>query len=626
MTYLDPQLTAPLIAAVESLRKRALALEHSRLRDIERVHPSHRKSARNLLHYLALRQSDNRTLQQELAELGLSSLGRAEAHTLHNLNAVLRALRGLAGRDTADPADADADAATDLRAGTQLLQEHTRRLLGLPCGKRTARIMVTMPSAAAGDPGLVRALLAAGMDIMRINCAHDHPEAWLAMIANLRAAERSLGRTCRVYADLAGPKLRTGPIRSIGRLAEFGPERDARGAVIAHARIWLTPKSAPELPAAGVDAVLPVDDALLAPARGGDVLVLSDCRGKERTCDIAKSNGRSFFATASQHAFVEEGADATLRRDYVDIARGKVGPLREVVMPIVLRPGDQLRLTAGPEEGIPPQYDGAGRQLQPAAISCTLPSVIAAARPGHRVWFDDGKIGGRILSRDGSGLLIEVTQALSRGSKLRPEKGINLPDTDLPVSALTESDREHLRLLAPQVDLVGLSFVRRPEDVVELQQQLQLLGASRLGTVLKIETRQGFENLPQLLLASLRVPPVGVMVARGDLAVEVGFERLAEVQEEILWLCEAAHVPVIWATQVLERMAKKGLPSRAEVSDAAMSVRAECVMLNKGPFVVETVGFLNGILERMSDHVSKRRSMLRRLAISDLPPVLEQTG
>ena len=135
---------------------------------------------------------------------------------------------------------------------------------------------------------------------------------------------------------------------------------------------------------------------------------------------------------------------------------------------------------------------------------------------------------------------------------------------------------------------------------------------------MKIENEQAFTNLPRLLLTSLRNPPVGVMVARGDLAVEVGFERLAEVQEEILWLCEAAHVPVIWATQVLESMAKSGQPSRAEVSDAVMSGRAECVMLNKGAYIVPAVRLLNGVLERMNAHQTKKRSMLRKLAVSQV--------
>ena len=166
--------------------------------------------------------------------------------------------------------------------------------------------------------------------------------------------------------------------------------------------------------------------------------------------------------------------------------------------------------------------------------------------------------------------------------------------------------------------MVGLSFVRTPEDVFQLEQHLERLGGSQIGVVLKVENRQGFENLPRLLLAAMHSPPVGVMVARGDLAVEVGFERLAEVQEEILWLCEAAHVPVIWATQVLEGLAKTGSPTRAEVSDAVMSGRAECVMLNKGPFIVEAVRFLNGVLERMHAHQHKRRSMLRKLSVSEL--------
>lgn len=95
---------------------------------------------------------------------------------------------------------------------------------------------------------------------------------------------------------------------------------------------------------------------------------------------------------------------------------------------------------------------------------------------------------------------------------------------------------------------------------------------------------------------------------------------MAEVQEEILWLCEVAHTPVIWATQVLENLTKKGTPSRAEVTDAAMSARAECVMLNKGRHIVESVRCLAGIHERMKFHQEKKMAMLRKLSISDLKP------
>src|SRR5262245_30654127 len=116
-----------------------------------------------------------------------------------------------------------------------------------------------------------------------------------------------------------------------------------------------------------------------------------------------------------------------------------------------------------------------------------------------------------------------------------------------------------------------------------------------------------------MLLEAMKAPRCAVMIARGDLAVECGYERLAEVQEEILWLCQAAHVPVIWATQVLETLAKSGLPSRAEITDAAMGERAECVMLNKGPHVLDAIHTLDGILQRMQSHQAKKNPLLRPL-------------
>jgi pyruvate kinase len=136
------------------------------------------------------------------------------------------------------------------------------------------------------------------------------------------------------------------------------------------------------------------------------------------------------------------------------------------------------------------------------------------------------------------------------------------------------------------------------------------------GIVLKIETRRAFERLPALILAAMKFERVGVMIARGDLAVESGFERMAEVQEEMLWICEAAHCPAIWATQVLESLARKGVFSRAEITDAAMGNRAECVMLNKGPHIVQAVHTLDNILHRMENHQTKKQSMLRELRLA----------
>jgi pyruvate kinase len=103
------------------------------------------------------------------------------------------------------------------------------------------------------------------------------------------------------------------------------------------------------------------------------------------------------------------------------------------------------------------------------------------------------------------------------------------------------------------------------------------------------------------------------MIARGDLAVEIGFPRLSEIQEEILWLCEAAHVPVIWATEVFASLVADGRPSRAETTDAAMAQRAECVMLNKGPHLAEAIAVMADVLRRMDRHVAKKTARLSAL-------------
>jgi pyruvate kinase len=603
-----------LIHALSALKEGASALETCYQEHIVGAHANYRQSARNLLHYTALRQNDIRAIQDDLAMLGLSRLGQAEPHVMGSLNAVLTTLHALAGHPVLRP-----QARQQMRAGKALLIEHTQELLGDPSPQRTPHIMVTLPSEAATDPHLAETLLKEGMDIARINCAHDDADAWLAMIRNIRQAQGKTGRPCKIYADLAGPKLRTGAIEPVGRMVEFKARRDALGRVQNAARIWLTPSDHPEAPTEHVDTVLPLDQAFIDLIHGEDVLDVEDLRGTRRHLHIVERYGRSWLAQCPQHAYIAEAAACTLYRGEKPIAQSQVGPLPEVVLPLQLKTGDTLLLTPEGTLGHAAEYDEAGNLVAPASIPCTLNVVFQAAQPGQPIWFDDGKIGGRIIANTGTSLEVEITHASPKGSKLRPEKGINLPETDLPIPALTEKDRADLGVLAYHIDIVGLSFVRSPQDLLDLHASLDELNASHLGTVLKIETRQGFEQLPMVMLTAMRLPPVGVMVARGDLAVEVGFERLAEVQEEILWLAEAAHIPVIWATQVLDTLVKRGLPSRAEVSDAAKGIRAECVMLNKGPYVVEALRFLSGVLQRMSEHQSKHRPLLRRLSVCNLP-------
>jgi pyruvate kinase len=605
-----------LIPALTQLRDDALGYESSFASELSLIEPDYRDSARNLLHYLSVRQHDLRDVQNDLGTLGLSSLGRLEAHTLATLNAVLSALYQLGGDAAARPPDPEPP--VSFRAGSILLQDHARRLLGRLPAKRSVRVMVTMPSEAATDPALVRNLMAAGMDVMRINCAHDDPEAWARMVANLRRAESESGRSCRVQADLAGPKLRTGAIEPVDHVIKVRPRKDVRGRVTTKAAVWLTPAEAPQpapLPAA---TVLPVAGAILTQSEAGDIVRFQDCRKRSRAFTIVSTSGISRLAEADRTSYLAQDMELAFFRGARRLGAARVGALPGVVAPILLKPNDVLILTRAQDPGRAARLDENGRVLEPSRIPCSLDAVFDQVKTDEHVWFDDGKIGGVVVGNDGREIEVRITHAGREGAKLLSDKGINLPDTVLDVAALTDRDMEDLESVAKLVDIVALSFVRAPEDVHILEDHLHRLGAGHLGIVVKVETRLAFENLPKILLAGMRSPPVGVMVARGDLAVEVGFERLAEVQEEILWLCEAAHVPVIWATQVLEGLAKRGAPSRAEVTDAAMSSRAECVMLNKGPNIVATLGFLEDILTRMAAHQSKKTAMLRELSVSRL--------
>jgi pyruvate kinase len=610
----DARLFERLVPALSQLRDDAVRLERGFADELAQVEPGHRASARNLLHYLGLRRHDIRNLQRDLHALGLSSLGILESHTMASLNAVLEVLAKLTGQ----PADAAPEEPVDFRTGPLLLRDHTRSLLGPEPAGRHVRIMVTMPSEAATDPGLVRKLLVAGMDVMRINCAHDDASAWRAMVDNLRKAEREVGRSCRVQADLGGPKLRTGRLGAAGRVLKIQPRRDYLGRLAVPAAVWLTPAERPAPPPAKVKLVLPVPAEVLDAAHPGDELHITDGRERERFLAIVARHGESLLAEADRVSYVRDASVVELLRDGSVIASGTVGTLPEVIPPISLLPNDELLLLRTDEPGRDAVRDPSGAVLEPARIHCTLDAAFASLRVGESVWLDDGKIGGIVTANDGEIVRVKITHTGPNGARLRAEKGINFPDTEFAMSALTPKDVADLEQVVGFVDMVALSFLRGPDDILLLEDHLHRLGAGHLGIVLKIENRQAFENLPRILLASLRSPPVGVMVARGDLAVEVGFERLSEVQEEILWLCEAAHVPVIWATQILEGMAKKGAPSRAEISDAVMSSRAECAMLNKGPYIVETVRFLSGVLSRMDQHLDKRMAMLRRLSVSEL--------
>ncbi|WP_199243467.1 pyruvate kinase [Hymenobacter sedentarius] len=415
--------------------------------------------------------------------------------------------------------------------------------------------------------------------------------------------------------DLAGAKLRTAGLPPGPSILRINPFRDDSGRVLMPASVWLTPQEQPQpAPANSASTLvsLALPAAWLRGLQANNPVRFRDRRGRKRKLRVLSISEQGCWAELRKTAYL---APDTLFWSPAGEAMLQRIPRLEAFL--LLRPGDVLQLNR-----YPGALDSTGTQ---AAIGCTMPELLDHVKLGERVWFDDGKIGGVVEQVEPDALLVRITQARAKGEKLRNDKGINLPDSLLPLPALTPKDQEDLAFIAQHADMVGLSFASRPQDVELLQQRLAQLTERPIPFIIKVETQRGFEQLPAILLTAMRAPGFGVMIARGDLAVECGFERLAEVQEEILWLCEAAHVPVIWATQVLESLASGGLPSRAEITDAAMGNRAECVMLNKGPRVVQAVETLDGIFRRMQGHQHKKSAMLRSLHVAQMLPEPEST-
>jgi pyruvate kinase len=443
--------------------------------------------ARNLGHYLALRHRDIRSLQRNLAILGLSSLGRLESHVLPALEATRASLAAVARENASERPSDDT-----FLAGDRCLEHRRTALFGDPSPKRPIALLITCPTEAADNPSFMQDLANREVEAIRINCAHDDPALWLQMIEHARAARTPSGRPLRIFMDVAGPKIRTGEV---------------------------------------------------------------------------------------------EGAD-----DRVE-------------------PGDRFAIVAAGRLGaVPPDADL-------LKVECTLPEALTGSEIGQCVYYDDGKLGGIVDAVEPWGIVVRVDHGDSDGTRIKPEKGLNFPDADLRIDALTDKDRQDLRFVTRHADAIEYSFVRTAEDVRKLQEALAECREDwrSIALVLKIETRRAVENLPEIVVHAASRQPTAIMIARGDLAVELGFTRMAEMQEEILWLAEAAHLPVIWATQVLEHLVKKGTPSRGEMTDAAMAARAECVMLNKGPFLGEAIDELDTLFSRMSEHQHKKSAQLRAL-------------
>ncbi len=379
------------------------------------------------------------------------------------------------------------------------------------------------------------------------------------------------------------------------------------------------PYPSPELMLAGEKALHAACDVIFGQAREGapHARVMATLPSEAATnAALIESLIAAGMDCARINCAHDEASDWARMITHIRAAEQKLGRSCRILMDIAgpkcriasLRAPEKFRAHRGDHFVLATKIDASAKG--PIAIAPNLPQIIEQLEIGAEVWINDGRIGARVVAKTKGQAELQVFSARAKGERLKVEKGLNFRTTELKLSPLTEKDFADLDFVALHADLVGFSFVQEPSDVELLQDHLAARRGDRSPQpiLLKIETPLAVRNLPRLILQSAAGNPTAVMIARGDLAVELGFARLSEIQEEILWLCEAAHVPVVWATQVLDNFVHEGVASRAETTDAAMAQRADCVMLNKGPYLTEGVAFLRDVLTRMDRHHAKKFS------------------
>lgn len=519
---------------LDTLQALRAALEHIELEEaacLAAIHPDYRASARNLLHVIAFHRHAPPGLAKALRQRGLCPLTDDDAHLLASLEAVITALAALEGPWSA-VAPPGLGGPPGL-AGPDLLGRRCERLFGAPAAAGAAGLMVTLSAEAAERPALIADLLAAGMTIARIDCAHDNPAVWGRMVEALTQARVATGRPCAIAMDLAGPKLHIGPLAPQPAVIRARPPRDRMGRPIQPVRILAVPPGARSAPQDPEVVLVPARLSKAKRFKAGVRLRGRDASGRRRTLTVVRRGPEGVLFRANRTCRFVAGLVFRQRRGR---ARLVVGPLAPVGGERRLRPGDTIRLTPEPDRGA-------------GTLPCSLPEVFADLRPGERVLFDDGRIGGVIRAVSPREVVLEVTTARARGSRLRSDRGIHFPDSDLRMPALTARAIEDLAFATQHADLVSCSFLHRESDIQTLRQCLGERDAGDLAVVLKIQTRQAFLNLPRLLLAAMaHGAPLGVMIARSDLAIACGWEALPQIQEEILRICAAAHVPCITAS------------------------------------------------------------------------------
>ncbi|GMI95488.1 hypothetical protein like AT3G49160 [Hibiscus trionum] len=607
---------ASLLEKLKAVHLHVLASEQWNDSRLKLCHKNYTESATNLIHYLALKCLDNEPLKEDLALISLLNLEMVNSSVLASLTTCIELLEDLPLKSIRTNKKVSDRICTqekicqqkkgNFARDTVRMKAYSNRelLLGPLQSGKLNHIMTTVGEEALESETLITDLIKAGTSIIRINCAHGSPESWSEIISRVKRSSQMLEAPCRILMDLAGPKLRTDDLKPGPCVVKLSPKKNATGKVIFPAQVWLCHKGAGAPPPhLSPDAVLSIDDQkFFSEIKVGDTLRFFDARGKKRMLKISRVfhvfSGTGFMAECSRTAYVSSGTELYIKTKNDRFPVGKVVdvPARESF--IRLRVGDLLILS---RDGTCDQDNSDGHKNGAYRITCSSGYLFDAVKPGERIAFDDGKIWGVIKGTSISEIVVSITHAGLRGTKLGSQKSINIPDSNVRFEGVTSKDLVDLDFVASHADMVGVSFIRDTRDIIVLRQELEKRKLQNLGIVLKIETKSGFEKLPLLLLEAMKSSnPLGVMIARGDLAVECGWERLADIQEEILSISCAAHVPVIWATQVLESLVKFGVPTRAEITDVANGRRASCIMLNKGRHIVEAVSALDNILNSNS--------------------------
>lgn len=546
-------------------------------------------SATNLIHYLALKCLDVEQLKEDLSSVGLLNLETINPCVIANLTAGIQILENLkscpmsikenTGGEISNRKSLDKHKKGEIIIDTmrRKASSNMQLLLGPLAEERTAHIMVTVGQEVTESEMLITDILKRGATVIRINCAHGNPSIWSEIIRRVRRSSQMLEKPCRILMDLAGPKLRTGKMKAGPCVVKISPKKNAYGDIVLPAQVWLCHKGAnPPAGHISPDAILSIDgQEFLNKLQVGDTVRLRDARGRKRSLKICKRfpifAGTAFMAECSRTAYVESGTQLYMKRQKGRSAIGEVVEVPSVEQYVRLRVGDLLIISRESSVGMVELTETA---IDAYRVTCSSNYLFDSVKPGDPIAFDDGKIWGLIQGASASEIIVSITHASPKGTKLGAEKSINIPESSIKFEGLTTKDLMDLEFVAAHADMVGISFIRDVCDIVVLQAELKKRKLQNLGIVLKIETRSGFEKLPLLLLEAMKSSnPLGVMIARGDLAVECGWERLGDIQEQILSICSAAHVPVIWATQVLESLVKSGVPTRAELTDVATGSR-----------------------------------------------------